>query len=149
MPELPEVETVVRTLRPALVGRRIAAVRRSRKPLREKWANAWERQLVQQRVQAIDRRGKWIVIHLHEGVLLVHLGMTGQLRVVPADWPRQPHTHLVADLDDGGRQLRFRDVRRFGCAVVLERADDLDAFFQERQLGPEPFELARRPGAMT
>lgn len=143
MPELPEVETVVRTLRPGLLRRRIAAVRKNKKALREKWAADWERRLAGQSVRTVERRGKWIIINLDDGVLLVHLGMTGQLRVVPADHARETHTHLIIDLDDGKHQLRFRDVRRFGCALVLEGAEALEAFFLERKLGPEPFDLLK------
>jgi formamidopyrimidine-DNA glycosylase len=63
--------------------------------------------------------------------------------VLPAQAPKETHTHLVLDLDDGKAQLRFRDVRRFGCALVLERASDLEDFFLDRQLGPEPFDLLK------
>ena len=64
MPELPEVETVVRDLRPLLVGRTFAGIEVGRKPLRRKWSRAWHAQLLGQRVHAIERRGKWILIGL-------------------------------------------------------------------------------------
>ena len=64
MPELPEVETVVRDLRPHLTGRRIAAVRVSKKALRKPWRAAWNTKLVGRTVVAVRRRGKWIVIDL-------------------------------------------------------------------------------------
>jgi formamidopyrimidine-DNA glycosylase len=94
------------------------------------------------KVVRIDRRGKWIVIVLDDDArLLVHLGMTGQLRVMTADTPKADHTHLVIALDEGDAELRFRDIRRFGTALVLPTPDRLDAFFHASGLGPEPFDL--------
>src|SRR5438876_6646058 len=85
VPELPEVETVVRELRPQLIGRRIARVQASRKRLRLPWSASWRRLVVGRRIRAIGRRGKWIIVALDREVRLVlHLGMTGQLTVVPA-----------------------------------------------------------------
>jgi formamidopyrimidine-DNA glycosylase len=141
LPELPEVETVVRDLRPRLVGRRIAAVRAGRKKLRNPWRTAWAAALAGQTVRAVRRRGKWIVIELAgEHRLVVHLGMTGQLTVAEAGRAPQDHTHLVFDLDGGG-QLRFRDIRRFGSATLFDSDACLDAFFAACGLGPEPFDL--------
>src|SRR5947209_20402145 len=113
VPELPEVETVVRDLRPHLTGRRIVRVRVGDKRLRRAWSAEWEPELAGRRITAVGRRGKWIRVDLDRGLLVVHLGMTGRLTVTAADRPLENHTHFVADLDDG-RQLRFRDVRRFG-----------------------------------
>src|SRR5438876_1130075 len=120
MPELPEVETVVRELRPRLVGRRIASVKVSRHPLRRRWLPRWAAVLSGQRVREIRRRGKWILVCLEDGGhLVIHLGMTGQLTVVSADTPVRDHTHLIFTLDRGARQMRFRDVRRFGSATLF------------------------------
>lgn len=142
MPELPEVETIVRDLRPKLVGRRLAAVRRGDKALRRHWDGAWDEQLAGRRVRAVDRRGKWIVLDLDAGLtLVVHLGMTGQLKVVPAAAELEAHTHLVFDLDRRREQLRFRDIRRFGSATVFGGKEALDAFFDASGLGPEPWSL--------
>jgi formamidopyrimidine-DNA glycosylase len=116
-------------------------LRKSTRPLRNPWKRSWRGRLQGARVQAINRRGKWIITALDSKVcLLVHLGMTGQLRVVPASEPLAPHTHLVFDLDSGKAQLRFRDVRRFGQATVIETRS-LAAFFDKARLGPEPFQL--------
>jgi formamidopyrimidine-DNA glycosylase len=139
MPELPEVETVVRDLRPLLVGRRFTAVRFGRKRLRRPWSPWWCGALCGRFVGAVTRRGKWIIVELCEGRLLVHLGMTGQLTAGRADRPAATHTHLVADLDDG-TQLRFRDERRFGSIDYFNDPADLDVFLADR-LGPEPFDL--------
>ncbi len=142
MPELPEVETVVRDLRPLLVGRRLASVQVGAKALRRRWSADWEARLIGRRVREVRRRGKWIILVLDHGLyLVVHLGMTGQLTVVPADKPPAPHTHVVFDLDRGREQLRFRDVRRFGSATVFEDQAALDEFFRDARLGPEPFDL--------
>lgn len=139
MPELPEVETVVRELRPELVGRRITAVEVSRQPLRRRWAREWAQSLIGSQATAVWRRGKWIVFDLEPARhLVLHLGMTGQLTVVPADEPRADHVHLVLGLDDG-RQLRFRDIRRFGSATLLPDRDALASLFDQAGLGPEPF----------
>jgi formamidopyrimidine-DNA glycosylase len=144
VPELPEVETVVRDLRPLLVGRRIAAVEHDGKALRRPWSGDWITALVGRRVAEIRRRGKWIVLDLSGGPRLVlHLGMTGQLVVMPAHTARADHTHLVLGLDRGGRELRFRDIRRFGSATLFASEEDMRRFFEETQLGPEPFELDR------
>jgi formamidopyrimidine-DNA glycosylase len=145
VPELPEVETVVRDLRPLLVGRRISAVRAGAKPLRKRWQPRWGPLLRGRRVEAVRRRGKWIRIDLDRDLnLVIHLGMTGQLRVMPAEEPLAPHTHLVFDLDRGGGQLRFRDVRRFGSATLFPARDSAEQFFEQAGLGPEPFELDPR-----
>jgi formamidopyrimidine-DNA glycosylase len=139
VPELPEVETVVRDLRPHLVGRRIVRVTVGAKRLRRAWSPAWAKRLAGRTIRAVRRRGKWILLDLDEGLLVIHLGMTGQLTVGPADRPAEDHTHFVADLDDG-QQLRFRDVRRFGSITLYADAVELEAFLGGR-LGPEPFDL--------
>lgn len=142
MPELPEVETVVRELRPLLVGRRIENVRAGRHRLRRPWSRRWNAEIARRKVLTVDRRGKWILLNLEdERVVVMHLGMTGQLRVLPAAEPSVDHTHLVFSLDGGERELRFRDVRRFGSATVFADPSSLAKFFEDGGLGPEPFDL--------
>jgi formamidopyrimidine-DNA glycosylase len=148
VPELPEVETIVRDLRPLLVGRRLATVvRATGQELRRPWSADWDKQLPGRTVLSVQRRGKWIVLELDAVHLLIHLGMTGQLTVVLANVPIEAHTHLTFDLeggpDEGARQLRFRDVRRFGSVTLFSARADLEAFFTEAGLGPEPFDLDR------
>jgi formamidopyrimidine-DNA glycosylase len=162
MPELPEVETVVRDLRPLLVGRTIERVVCGKRKLRTPWKLAWSKAVAGMTVEAIRRRGKWIIVEGRTGSvsdrripfrtspvahapgspgsLLLHLGMTGQLTVVPAKTKKQDHTHLVFPLDNG-QELRFRDVRRFGSAEWFDSSDALEAKLNET-LGPEPFDLA-------
>ena len=153
MPELPEVETVVRDLRPHLVGRYLCSVRRSDLSLRRPWGAAWPATLVGAFVEAVRRRGKWIIVDLgRSGHLLFHLGMTGQLTVVDAGQPQATHTHLVFGLAErqgpppvtAARELRFRDTRRFGSVTLFESATRLEEFFHKAALGPEPFALDGR-----
>ncbi len=142
MPELPEVETVVRDLQPELVGCRIVTLQVGRKKLRTPWRTAWSGLLAERTIHAVGRRGKWIILELDGGQYLVfHLGMTGQLTVTPSVAVRQDHTHLVFDLDND-QQLRFRDIRRFGSATLFACRTDLDTFFVRSGLGPEPFDLS-------
>jgi len=140
VPELPEVETVVRDLQPLLVGRSFTSAWASKKQLRRRWQRRWEPLLCGRGVDAVRRRGKWILIDLPGDLHLVfHLGMTGQLMVLPQSLPREDHTHLVFGLQPEPHELRFRDVRRFGSATLLGSTAELEAFFDGNELGPEPF----------
>ncbi len=143
MPELPEVETVVRDLRPCLVGHQLTKVwRTSPHALRTPWRPAWNTEIAGQYVRGVERRGKWIRIELEDDkTLVVHLGMTGQFTVVPATTPVADHTHVVFSLDDGAKQLRFRDIRRFGSVTLFRTTEALETFFAQSGLGPEPFDL--------
>jgi formamidopyrimidine-DNA glycosylase len=142
VPELPEVETVVRDLRPLLVGRVLGPLRRSKKKLRSRWRPEWDLVLRDRTVVRIDRRGKWIVVVLDDDArLLVHLGMTGQLRVIDASEPAADHTHLTVSLDAASAELRFRDIRRFGAALVFRAESETLEFFEKNKLGPEPFDI--------
>jgi formamidopyrimidine-DNA glycosylase len=142
VPELPEVETVVRDLRPLLVGWVLSDLRRSKQRLRTPWHSSWGRLLLGRTIVRIDRRGKWIVLILDdEARLLVHLGMTGQFCVMDASTPPADHTHLTFTLGSGQKELRFRDIRRFGTAVFLPGPEETDDFFRASGLGPEPFKL--------
>jgi formamidopyrimidine-DNA glycosylase len=144
MPELPEVETVARELRQLLVGRKLVGLTRSRKALRTCWSKAWDQRIVGRRVEAVHRRGKWLLLELDGGAyLMVHLGMTGRFTVVPAAAKREPHTHLVFRLDNGDK-LRFRDARRFGSVTYFPDRPSWEVFLATR-LGPEPWDL--RPAA--
>ena len=142
MPELPEVETVVRELRPRLVGRKIHKVFVSAQRLRGKWSPAWKTALVGRRILGVWRRGKWIIFDLTgPSHLVFHLGMTGRLTIFRALTPIEVHTHLRFLLDRGQEELRFRDIRRFGSATYFNDRASLDLFFQDKSLGPEPFSL--------
>lgn len=138
MPELPEVETVARSLRPKLVGRTIAGVWTSGLPLRRPVdAAALARAASGARVDSIDRTGKYLLVRLSLGdVLVVHLGMSGQLLYVRAAEPRAPHTHMVLDLG-GGDELRFVDPRRFGV-IATAKAASVHTIDELAALGPDP-----------
>jgi len=139
MPELPEVETIVRDLRPLLVGRSFQTANVGELSLRRKWDVDWNEQLIGRSVVSIQRRGKWITLHFNDGPwLLVHLGMTGQFTVNAAAEPLPDHTHLRFGLSGRADELRFRDVRRFGSFDLFTVRAQLEAFLDAR-LGPEPF----------
>jgi formamidopyrimidine-DNA glycosylase len=123
VPELPEVETVARDLRAAVVGRQVVAVHLGHpKVLRFPVPEVFIAVLPGQRFEAVIRRGKFIMCELRSGEDLVfHLGMTGHLRVCDADTLLPRHTHLRAPLDDG-RELRYDDARRFGRILLGPRA---------------------------
>src|SRR2546422_4377606 len=157
MPELPEVETIVNDLRPQLAGRRIESVILTRDPairrrlVRYPSATKFVRRLRGRTIKAVERRGKYIVMPLdppaaknsNGGVetsgerVIVHLGMTGHLRVWEPEETPVKHTHFRALLDSG-LELRYDDPRQFG-RLVLGSLDELIAAraFPAR-LGPEP-----------
>ena len=117
MPELPEVETVRRTLRPA-IGRRVIEVWTSGKPLRLRKPvdrDGLERAALGATLAGVRRLGKYLLLDFagRPSAILVHLGMSGRLRVVARSEPRAPHTHVVFGFD-GADELRFSDPRRFG-----------------------------------
>jgi formamidopyrimidine-DNA glycosylase len=115
MPELPEVETVARDLQAHLPGARIGGVRVEwSRTLRSEDPLAFEAAVVGRMIQSVGRRAKLVVVELGDDLAMtIHLKMTGQLFVVPATTPPDPFVRVTFDLADG-RQLRFRDVRKFG-----------------------------------
>jgi len=144
MPELPEVQTVIDTLRPRLLGRTIARVQLLRPDIVTPQNATLDSFLTGRTIAAIDRRGKRIVFTLGSGDrFYFHLGMTGRLSVQPAAEPRPKHTHFVLTTqDDGIGELRFSDPRRFGGIWWLgsDRPGD-------DGMGPEP--LRTRPQALA
>lgn len=144
MPELPEVETVVRSLAPHITGREVAGAELGfEKTLRRPAAYRFS-ELSGRKVTGLRRRGKMIVIALEGGPALVfHLKMTGQLMVVPPAEPRDKHVHFILSFASGDRELRFRDVRKFGFVRCLEAGCVAEAP-EMAGLGPEPLEIGRR-----
>jgi formamidopyrimidine-DNA glycosylase len=136
VPELPEVETTRRGLAPYVRGRRIRALRVYERRLRWPVPAGLPRRLAGQRIVSTGRRGKYLLLKLESGALIVHLGMSGNLRVVPAASPRVLHDHFDVVLDSG-RALRFNDPRRFGSLLYVH-GDPL-AHPLLAHLGPEPF----------
>jgi formamidopyrimidine-DNA glycosylase len=139
MPELPEVETTRRGIAPALEGRRIAALIVREPRLRWPIPPALAGEVAGQSVSRIRRRAKYLLIDLERGSLILHLGMSGSLRVLPTDTPLIDHDH-VDILLDSGFLLRFNDPRRFG-SLLWTNADPL-AHPLLRRLAPEPLDAA-------
>jgi formamidopyrimidine-DNA glycosylase len=153
MPELPEVETLARGLRQAILGRRIVSVALGKTDFIDDPA-ALEQHLPGRQIEAVDRYGKFMLLRLsavtHGSVagsngdaapasLLVHLGMTGHIAPAPAGQPLEKHTHVCLLLDDG-RELRYTDARRFGRIAYLTKAllvEELTRF------GADPLEVSK------
>lgn len=144
MPELPEVETVVRSLRPKVVGKNILDIK-----------NSWPRHLssisieelrdrvVGAKINDLDRRGKYILFTLDSAdSMIIHLKMTGQLLLEPTSSVMQDHVHTVFRFS-GGEELRFRDVRKFGRIYLTQDARSIVG-----ELGPEPLSRSFSPGLL-
>ena len=142
MPELPEVETVVRGLRPRLEGHRLARVDQHRPDLRFPLPPNFAERLTGRRIERIFRRAKYILARLDDGqVLLCHLGMSGRMTIHEPDGgqplaPLDRHDHVVFT-NDQGTEIRFNDARRFGI-MDLFAGEALDEHPLLRALGPEP-----------
>jgi len=139
LPELPEVETTRRGLAPYVRKRRIAALAVYEPRLRWPVARDLPRKLAGQRIVRLGRRAKYLLLGLESGTLLLHLGMSGNLRAVPADTPRLAHDHFDLLLDSG-LALRFNDPRRFGSLLYTRGAPAAHRLLAG--LGPEPFSAA-------
>ncbi len=138
MPELPEVETTRRGIEPYLVGHTIRHLH-VRQP-RLRWPVPDEvHRVVNQPIEQISRRGKYLLMQTPPGYLIWHLGMSGSMRILPRDAAVELHEHICIELDDGN-SLRFRDPRRFGALLF----SDTDPLLHERlvRLGPEPLSEA-------
>ena len=134
MPELPEVETTRAGLAPHLIGRRVVAATLRRPDLRWPIAAEIAGLLPGQRIDAVRRRAKYLLLDTAVGSALLHLGMSGSLRVLPADTPVRDHDHVDLALDSG-QVLRFNDPRRFGC-LLWQPHGEVHALLAG--LGPEP-----------
>jgi formamidopyrimidine-DNA glycosylase len=142
MPELPEVETVVRALRRHIQGRKLRRLRIWQPAVIESDLRQFRRAAANTTVHAIRRRGKWIVLDLEQGhAVLAHLRMTGRFRIVQSGTTRDRHDHLEWWLDGGGQRLRFNDPRRFG-RMQLIASRDVEPYLRHRGWGPEPFAIA-------
>jgi len=139
MPELPEVETVRRGLQPVLEGRRLVQVRQLRPDLRFPLPLDLVARLQDRRIDRIERRAKYLLMHLDsDDVLLVHLGMSGRMLLIedPDRTPLLTHDHVVLRTDEGV-EVRFNDTRRFGFMDIFP-ADELTTHRHLAGLGPEP-----------
>ncbi|WP_299400458.1 bifunctional DNA-formamidopyrimidine glycosylase/DNA-(apurinic or apyrimidinic site) lyase [Pelagibius sp.] len=141
MPELPEVETVVRGLRPRLEGRLLARVDQRRADLRFPFPAGFAERLTGRRVDHILRRAKYMLMHLDDGqVLLCHLGMSGRMTIHECGDAPAPaldrHDHVVFVTDEG-TEVRYNDARRFGIMDLFD-AEAADSHPLLKALGPEP-----------
>jgi len=135
MPELPEVETTVRGLRPVLEGRRLERVEPRRPDLRRPFPVDLRQRLTGGRVTRLGRRAKYGLIETDRGDTMVfHLGMSGRWRIDPAELGL--HDHLLMETD-GGHRVALNDPRRFG-SVDLVRTEAVGEFPPFLALGPEP-----------
>ncbi|TVQ84801.1 MAG: bifunctional DNA-formamidopyrimidine glycosylase/DNA-(apurinic or apyrimidinic site) lyase [Chromatiaceae bacterium] len=135
MPELPEVETCVRGLRPYLVGQQILSLQVRERRLRWPIALETDRQVAGQSIRELRRRAKYLVLELERGALLIHLGMSGSLRLLPAPTPPALHDHVDLLLGNG-QCLRLRDPRRFGMLQWVPAPAEAHPLLSH--LGPEP-----------
>lgn len=135
MPELPEVETTRRGLAPYVVGRRVAQVLVRQPRLRWPIPAAVTADLPGRVIDGLSRRGKYLLFAAGGDTLLVHLGMSGRLRLVPAACPAQKHDHVDVVFDDG-RAMRVTDPRRFGAVLWLRGNPEDHPLLAG--LGPEP-----------
>lgn len=135
MPELPEVETTKQGIRPYLINQTISAVIVRHTQLRLPISPELHQQCVGQMVSEIKRRGKYLIIQLSQGYLLIHLGMTGHLRILPSPLTANKHDHIDV-LFNNGLILRYHDPRRFGLWLHLAHDPYQHNFLAH--LGPEP-----------
>jgi formamidopyrimidine-DNA glycosylase len=139
MPELPEVETTRRGIAPHLIGHRVSSVTLRRADLRWPIPREISELLPGQRIDDVERRAKYLLLHTQAGSALLHLGMTGVLRVLPPDVAPGVHDHVDIALEplqgERRRILRFTDPRRFGC-LLWQPAGTTHALLAG--LGPEP-----------
>lgn len=139
MPELPEIETICRGLKPHLEGRRILRVSVLERRLRCVVDGKLAASLEGKTILRVGRRAKYILISLSgDWVWLVHLGMSGKLIHVAPQTPKQKHDHIFVSLDSG-QELRYHDPRRFGLFLVVG-AGELGDLPQLKHLGPDPFD---------
>lgn len=137
MPELPEVEVTRLGIHPYIEGQVISGLVLRREGLRWPFPANLQQLIVGQIVLATGRRGKYLLLYFKQGVLLIHLGMSGNLRVMPVDTPPQKHDHV--DIQLGEQMLRLTDPRRFGAVLWHDYADGaLEEHLLLRNLGVEP-----------
>ena len=139
MPELPEVESTRRSLEREVLGCTVAKLEVRDRRLRWPVPASLARKLAGRTIHVVRRRAKYLLIGVGGGTALVHLGMSGSLRLLDSPTTPQPHDHIDVILDDG-RCLRYRDPRRFGCWLWTDADPSRHRLLAH--LGPEPLEPA-------
>ena len=135
MPELPEVETTLRGIMPAIINQTIKSVKVREPRLRWPVPRSLNKTLSGHTINSVSRRGKYLLINIDPGTLIIHLGMSGTLRILPGNTPAEKHDHV--DIHFNNKIcLRFHDPRRFGC-ILWTRQDPLKHKLLTA-LGPEP-----------
>ena len=137
MPELPEVEVTRLGVQPHVDGKKVSEVVLRRDGLRWPFPANLRELILHQTILATGRRGKYLLLHFAHGSLLIHLGMSGNLRIMPSKTPPQKHDHVDILLDE--QMLRLTDPRRFGAVLWHDNADgSLEEHLLLRRLGVEP-----------
>lgn len=145
MPELPEVESVRRGLQQLVTHKTIETVKvdwprmiNTQKPIEE-----WTEQLIHQEIEAVSRRGKYLVFYLSDWALISHLRMEGKYQYFPAEeiqveenFKKSKHTHVRFLMTDQS-QLHYHDVRKFGRFELINK-EEVESYFDNKKLGPEP-----------
>ena len=138
MPELPEVETVRRGLEKMILGKKISSVEISYPKMIKTDFGQFQKELPGQVVETMGRRGKYLLFHLSDKILISHLRMEGKYFYYPDEIPTRKHAHVFINFEDGGT-LVYEDVRKFGTMELLA-PELLDSYFISKKLGPEPTE---------
>ena len=135
MPELPEVETTKRGISRHVVNKQVEKIVVRQKKLRWEVPKKLSQDLPGKKILSVTRRGKYLLLGSSNGTMIIHLGMSGSLRIVDKDMPAAIHDHVDVVFADG-KALRYTDPRRFGC--VLWEDSDIDSHPLLIHLGPEP-----------
>ena len=140
MPELPEVETVRRGLERLVLGRTILSVEVKVPKMVKTSYQSFLNELPDQRIQAMRRRGKYLIFDFGQLIMISHLRMEGKYLLFTDQVPTNKHFHLFFKLDDGST-LVYQDVRKFGTFDLLSKNQE-EAYFTKKKLGPEPTKKA-------
>lgn len=135
MPELPEVQTVLDTLKLQIKDREIKDINILYKPIVETSIRTFKKTLIGQHFREFKRRGKYLLFEMDDVTLVSHLRMEGKYFIKKHNEPIDSHTHVIFKLDDD-YDLRYNDVRKFGRMELIQKKDNYDIF---KSLGPEPF----------
>ena len=139
MPELPEVETVKEALNQTVKGQTIKEIELRYEPMVKNMSAAeFKEKLINQTIQEVSRRGKYLVFHFDDYQLLSHLRMEGKYFYVDSDFELNPHVHVIFTLENGKRLL-YQDTRKFGTYHLYDKAIDLETTAPFQVLGLEPF----------
>lgn len=135
MPELPEVETTVQGISPHMLNHKVSSVHVRESRMRWPIIETDVIKMLNHPITSIERRAKYILLHTQPGTLILHLGMSGSLRICPPELELKKHDHFIMEMSSG-MEMRLHDPRRFGC--VLWHEGDIATHRLIKDLGPEP-----------